>query len=444
MKGVVFLKKNKIRLRIIKALNHEGYIRYGKNISWLMLEKFIRLIVGLFVSIWLARYLGPEKYGLLNYVQSYIFIFAVIASLGLDVIVVRELVDKKYLEEKVIGTAFYLKLVSAFIVLPLLYLTTYFMVNDSYSSTLIYIVALGIVFQSFNVIDSYYQSVVQSKYVVIANMITVVLSNLIKIVLIINNASLISFAIAYSVDGAILALMLVIFYIKKSKRKLVNWSIDISTIKYLMSESAPMWLSSLMIAIYAKTDQLMIQDMLGSQELGYYAAAAKLNDLFSFVPLIICSSLLPAIVNAKNTSEKIYYRRISYLYSLMIWLSIFILLLGSILATQIVSLSFGSLYLKATETFKLLLWSNIFVFFFTAWAKFIIVEKNQKLFFYFDSLAVITNIVLNIVLIPRYGIRGAAFATVLAVPIAQSIIYILWKEQRYILKSFFRSLFLKF
>lgn len=438
------MKNDELRQKITQLFNHKGYLRYAKNISWLALEKLVRLLVGLFVSIWLARYLGPLEYGLLSYVQSYVFIFAVITSLGVDTIVVRELVEKNYTKEKILGTAFYLKLIATFVIFPLLYLTTYFLVSDDYSSTLIYIVAIGVIFQSFNVIDSYYQSVVQSKYVVIANVIAMLLSSLIKISLIVNNAPLIYFAIAYSVDAAIVALMLLIFYTRSSKNKLVKWSIDIKTVKYLVSESAPMWLSGLMIAIYAKTDQLMIQDMLGSEELGYYSAAAKLNDLFGFVPLIICSSLLPAIVNAKNTSKNIYFNRVSYLYSLMIWLSILILIIGSLLATQIVSLSFGSLYLKATETFKLLLWSNIFVFFFTAWAKFIIVERNQKLFFYFDSLAVITNIILNIVLIPRYGIRGAAFATVLAVPIAQAIIYILWKEQRYILKSFFRSLFLKF
>jgi len=442
--GVVFLKNDKLRQKITQLLRHQGYLRYAKNISWLALEKLIRLIVGLFVSIWLARYLGPLEYGLLNYVQSYVFIFAVITSLGMDTIIVRELVEKKYSKEKILGTAFYSKIIATFIIFPLLYLATYFLVSDKYSSTLIYIVAIGVIFQSFNVIDSYYQSVVKSKYVVIANIIAMCLSSLIKIALIINNASLIYFAIAYSIDGAIVALMLLIFFTKNSKTKIVKWSIDIRTVKYLVNESAPMWLSGLMIAIYAKTDQLMIKDMLGSEELGYYSAAVKLNDLFGFVPLIICSSLLPAIVNARNTSKKKYFKRISYLYSLMIWLSIFILILGNLLAKQIVDLSFGLLYLKATEVFKLLLWSNVFIFFLTAWAKFIIVEKNQKLFFYFDSLAVIINIILNIFLIPRYGIRGAAFATVLAVPIAQVIIYIFWKKQRYILKSFFKSLFLRF
>ena len=438
------MNKKNLHENIKKALNHEGIMRYGKNISWLMLERLIRTFVGFFVSIWIARYLEPVQYGVLSYAQSYVYLFAVIATLGLDNILVRELVENHHSKNRILGTAFFLKLTASFIIFPLMYLSVHIFNNDNNVDILIYIIALSIIFQSFNVIDGYYQSIVQSKYVVIANLVTMTLSSLIKIILITNNASLIVIAIAYSIDGAFIAMMLVIFYMKKSQQKLFHWSIDISTIKYLISQSAPMWLSGLMIAIYAKTDQLMIMNMVGSQELGFYAAAAKLNDLWSFIPLIICSSVLPAIINAKSISEKIYLKRINYLYSLMIWLSIFILIFGSILSTQIISLSFGQEYLKAIATFKLLLWSNIFVFFFTAWARFIIVERQQKLFFYFDLLSVITNIILNFILIPEYGIKGAALATVLSVPIVHLLIFIFWKKQRYILQSFFRSLLLNF
>lgn len=430
--------------KVKHALSHKGIVRYGKNISWLMLERLIRTFVGLFVSIWIARYLEPIEYGLLNYVQSYVYLFAVAATLGLDTIVVRELVENKYLQNKIMGTAFFLKLIASFFMFPLIYLASYLFNNDSYTNVLIYIVAIGVIFQSFNVIDSYYQSVVQSKYVVIANIATMALSSLVKILLIIYNAPLIAFAIAYSIDSIIVALMLIGLYIKNSSKNIDRWSVDFGMARYLIKQSIPMWLSGLMIAVYAKTDQLMIKDILGNQELGFYSAAAKLNDLWSFVPAIVCSSVLPAIINAKKVSKEMYYKRINYLYSFMIWLSITILLFSSILAPQIVYFSFGQDFVQAIETFKLLLWSNLFVFFFTAWSKFIIVERQQRVFFYFDSLAVISNIVLNIILIPKYGIRGAALATVLAVPIAQVIIFVLWKNQRYVLKSFFNSLLLRF
>ena len=98
-----------------QLLRHSGFQKYFKNTSWLLGEKMLRLIAGLFIGVWVSRYLGPARFGLFSYVQSFVALFAVIATLGLDSIIVRELVKDESKRDVLLGTAFVLKLIGAII-----------------------------------------------------------------------------------------------------------------------------------------------------------------------------------------------------------------------------------------------------------------------------------------------------------------------------------------
>ena len=196
-------------------LKHKGFIKYFKNTSWVLIEKIIRFTVGLFVGVWVARYLGPERFGLFSYAQSFVGLFTVIASLGLNGIVVRELVKNNNLNDEIIGTAFWLKLIAAFGVLLILAVAINFTSNDTYTNILIFIIASATIFQSFNVVDFYFQSKVMSKFVVYANIISLFLSSIVKIALILNEAPLLAFAWVILFDSFILACGFIYFYIKK-------------------------------------------------------------------------------------------------------------------------------------------------------------------------------------------------------------------------------------
>ena len=170
------------KFRFLK--NNAGFKCYANNIFWLMGEKILRMFVALFVGIWIARYLGPEQFGLLSYAQSFVFLFTAITTLGLDGIVVRELVKDESRRDKLLGTAFGLKLVGAILILPILALAVQLTSNDDYTNLLVFIIASATIFQSFNVIDFYYQSKVLSKYVALTNGVSLALSSIIKIALV--------------------------------------------------------------------------------------------------------------------------------------------------------------------------------------------------------------------------------------------------------------------
>lgn len=404
------------RLLLLKAqlLGHAGIRRYGANTAWLMGEKVLRMFMGLFVGIWVARYLGPEQFGLLSYAQSFVFLFTAIATLGLDSIVVRELVKDNSQRNALLGTAFTLKLIGSLCILPLLWLGVQPTSNDSYTNLLIFIIASGTIFQSFNVIDFYYQSSVLSKYVAFANTITLAISSIIKIVLILNESSLLAFAIVGVFDTVILALGLIYFYWQKTHHSLREWQFDKVVAKRLLKDSWPLILSSVMISLYMKIDQVMIKEMLDNNAVGQYAAAVRISEAWYFLPMAICSSIFPAIINAKKVSEVLYYQRLQRLYSIMVWLGIAVALPVTFMSDWIISLLYGSAYIEAGQILMIHVWAGVFVGLGVASSAWINIEKLMLISTFRTAFGLVINVSLNYLLIIYIGIIGAAIATLLS------------------------------
>ena len=395
-------------------MGHEGIRRYGANTAWLMSEKILRMFMGLFVGIWVARYLGPEQFGLLSYAQSFVFLFTAIATLGLDSIVVRELVKDSSQQNVLLGTAFTLKLIGSLCILPLLWLGVQFTSNDIYTNLLIFIIASGTIFQSFNVIDFYYQSSVLSKYVAFANTITLVISSIIKIVLILNQASLLAFAIVGVFDAIVLSLGLIYFYWQKTHHSLREWQFDRVVAKQLLADSWPLILSSTLGAVYMRIDQVMINSFIDSKAVGQYAAAMQLSNAWLFIPTTIASSVFPAIVKAKSISCFLYYKRLLQLYSLVIWISLLIIVPTFFLSDWVVLITFGENYKDTASVLNISVWSNLFISIGIAYSKYLTTENFIKHSFYRTLLGAIVNIALNVIMIPRFGIVGAAVATIMS------------------------------
>ena len=401
-----------------RLLNHPGFRRYAANISWLMAEKVLRLVVGLFVTIWVARYLGPQKFGLLSYAQSFVFLFAAVATLGLDTIVVRELVRSEEQRAEILGTAFGLKLVGAVLILPLLALAVFFTNNNEYTNILIFIVAIATFFQSFNVIDFYFQSKVISKYVAISNAVSLGLSSLIKIVLIINKAPLVDFAIMVVFDAAVLALGLIYFYFRVQRPGFLEWKFDLRVAKELLKDSWPLIFSGLVVSVYMKIDLVMVKWLLNERAAGYYSAATRLAESWLFITVVITNSLYPAIVKAKEVSEDLYFSRLKKMYQLLILISVSVSIVTVIFSDQIIRYTFGASYAPSVLILNIYTWSNVFVFMNNGSWSWYINEGLQRIAFIRLLAGAAINVLLNIYLIRRFGIAGAAYATLISYSVA--------------------------
>lgn len=418
----------KLKLYAIKIgsgfLTLPGFKRYFANTSWLMAEKIFRVAIAFIVTVYMIRYLGPERFGILSYAMSFALLFSFIATFGLDEIVVRELVKDGTKRDELLGTVFYLKLIGAFFVLAILYTAVHFTLNDSYTNLLIFIIAASTIFRSFNVIDLYLQSKVLSKYAVYAQFVSLTITSIIKLFLIWTQSSLLYFAIVFLLEDIILAIGLAIVYVSQ-KLDFFNWRVIPKLGVELLKDSWPLVLSGACVSIYMRIDQVMIKQMLNTVAVGQYAAAVKLSEACYFIPMIVCASLFPAIVNAKSRGRNIFYSRLQRLYSLMTWMAITIAVITTFVAKDVVIFLYGSEFSKASSVLSLHIWASVFVFLGVASDQYLIAENYTRISFLRTFIGMTVNVILNIILIPRYAINGAAIATVISYFIATfSILFI--------------------
>ncbi|WP_345976377.1 flippase [Sulfurimonas sp. HSL3-7] len=402
----------------LKALkSHQGFMKYFKNTSWLFGEKILRMAAGLLIGVWIARYLGPEQFGLLSYAGAFVGLFSAVAALGLDNIIVRKLVKDETQRDLLLGTAFLLKIIGGVLVLLFLALAINLVSIDTYTATLIFIIASAMLFQSFNVIDIYFQSRVLSRYVVYANIISLSVSSIVKIVLILKAAPLIAFAFVVLFDSIVLALGFIYIY-RLNHLSVGQWTFNSGVAVTLLKESWPLILSGIVVAVYTKVDQVMIKTMLGNEAVGQYAAAVRISEAWYFIPTVIAASIFPAVIHAKKQSETLYYARLQKLFDLMVWIAIAIALPMSFFSDWLIDMLYGSPFHPSASVLIVHIWTGVFVFLGVASSKWFIVEELQKLAFYRTFYGMLTNIILNLLLIKEFGIIGAAYATLISYGVA--------------------------
>jgi len=433
------LKINNILKDKIKEIElSAGFKKYFVNTGWLFFERIVEMAVTFLVGVYVARYLGPANFGLLSYSVSFVGLFAGIATLGLDNIVVRELVKDEKKRDELLGTTFILKVVGAILAIGILTIAIRFTNNDDFTNLLIFIIVIGTIFQSFNVINFYFQSRVLSKYTVYAQISSIILCAIIKLLLIYFNMGLIYFAMVILLQSIILASGLIAVYIKQ-KLSLFRWRIYFDLTKRLLNDSWPLIFSGIAISIYMKIDQVMIKNMLDAKAVGNYAVAVRLSEVWYFIPMAITNSLFPAIINAKKISEKLYYERLQKLYDLMVWLAMGIALPIMLLSNNIINILFGIQYQEAAGVLRIYVWAGVFVFLGVASSQYLLAENYTKISFLKSITGAIVNVILNIILIPKFKINGAAIATVISYFVSVFLIVLIpktYKNSILMFKSF--------
>lgn len=388
-----------------------GLRKIISNTGWLFADRILRLGVGLSIGVWIARYLGPGQFGLYNYALAFVALFSAIATLGLDGIVVREIVRDPSCKDEVLGTAFVLKLISGSGTLLLTIGAITLLNPDDYLTRwLVGITAAGTIFQAFDTIDFWFRSQVQSKYTVYARNTAFVFITFIKVVLIQVQAPLLAFAYAGLLEVVLGAMGLTIVY--RMNRFFFNkWRVSFLRAKELLKDSWPLILSGVMIMIYMRVDQIMLGEMVGNQAVGIYSAAVRLAEAWYFVPAAIVLSVFPSIVEAKKINEALFYSRLQRLYSLMALLSYLVAVPATFLSNWLIQVLYGPEYSEAGSMLAILIWSGLFTSLGVARSSFLTTMNWTKLHFMTVSIGCIINVALNLILIPIYEGMGAVIAT---------------------------------
>ncbi|WP_414514346.1 flippase [Nostoc sp. PCC 9305] len=407
------LSKLKIK-NLSKFKSRSGLRAIVANTGWLFADRILRMGASLVVGVWVARYLGVKQYGLFNYALAFVALFSPVFTLGLDDVVVRHLVRQSSNKEEILGTTFWLKFLGG-IASVLLAVSTMFFLGEHETLKIWLVAILGIagVFRASDTIELWFQSQVQSKYTVIAKNIAFLLNTLIKIVLILTKAPLLAFALVTLAEFAMSAIgLLIVYQVKGSSLWLWRWSV--AAAKTLLKESLPLIFSGFAIMIFMRIDQVMLGQMIGDSEVGIYSAAVRVSEIWYFIPGAIVSSVAPAIYAAKEKSESLYYQRIGQLLSLMTCISLAIALPMSFLSDKIIMVMFGSGYADAGAILAVHIWTSLFVFMGLATSPWFIAEGLNHVSLGKTLFGAILNIILNLLLIPKYAGLGAAIATIIS------------------------------
>lgn len=415
---------------------------FMKNTGWMVFERLFQMLISLVVGLLTARYLGPENYGIINYVASFVSFATPLCNLGLEGVLVKKYIDSPEKVGKYLGTAmvaeFLISVTSASVIVIVVGLSN---AGNELKIQIAILQSLALLFKSTEPIEYWYQSKLQSKYTSIIKMCAYACMSIYKVILLLTHKSVVWFAFSTSLDLLVIAVMYLVLFKKKDAIKLsVSWL----TFREMLSESYHFIFSGLMVVLYTQMDKVMLNSMMGDTSVGLYSAASTINGLWYFVPGAIIASARPLILSLKNKDSLQYLSKLKQLYAVIFLLGIFVGVIFMSFSKVIIYILYGADYMGAAETFAILGWCGLFAHLGDARGIWILAEKKNKYVKYYLMIGVVVNLYLNFVLIRRIGIMGAALATIITQFTTCVVAPLFFKETRIHTKILIESvLFLK-
>ena len=400
---------------IYRRIAHRpNLVKIVDNIGWLFFDKLLRMGVGMLVGVWVARYLGPEQFGLLSFAGAFTGLFGAIAGLGLQGIVVRDIVRDPQGANLTLGTAAVLQLFGGLLAYLLILISiVYLRPEDALARSIVAVLGAIMLLKAGEIAQYWFESQVQSKYTVwVQNGVFLVFAG-IKVVLILLEVTLVVFVWATLLEAAVVTIVLLIV-LKGRSSTLYSLRFSIKRVKTLLLDSWPLILAGLSVTAYMKIDQIMLGQMLGDEAVGIYSAATRISEVWYFIPIAIVASVFPAILEAKKRSEAQYYARLQRLYDLMVIMGLVIAIPMTFFSGKIISLLFGETYYAAGTVLSIHIWASVFVFLGVSSSNWFLAENRQWLNLQRTLLGAISSVLLNLVLIPKYGVNGSAISLVLS------------------------------
>lgn len=398
------------------------------NMSWLMGGKIVNMILSFFVSLATARYLGPSNFGSINYVAAYVSFFSSIASLGLSVIVIKEVSSGEEDDNKVIWTGILMRFLAA--VASTIAVVAFFAIAKRNDPLLVPIAALesiAILASAFDTFMYWFQGKLLGKYVSIAGVIAYLAMSLYRLYLLANGADILWFAFATSVDTLVLALVLFIFYVKENGFRPV---ISLPLGKKLLKQSYHYLISGLIAILYSKIDQIMLGDMLDKASVGLYSAALTIAGLWGMIPSAFIQSVSPILYKNAQTDRGMFLKRLKQSYAGIWFLNVCWSLAISLFSYWVVLLLYGAEYMGARKALIIVVWYSGISSLGSLTQVYLATENKNKYINYFALAGLVTDVVLNALLIPHFGITGAAVATLATYCVIHIVMPLVIKDTR--------------
>jgi PST family polysaccharide transporter len=385
--------------------------------------------VGFFIGVWIVRYLGPEQFGLLSFATAFVGLFAAFTALGLQSIVVRDIVHNPDCASETLGTIAILQLISGIAAyLMVLVAIVNLRPDDAIARTIIAILGPMILLKASEITVWWFESKVLSKYTVWAQNGVFLVFAAVKVILILEQASLIAFVWIMLAEAVVVAIIL-LGVMSKYGLLLTKLRVSIKRAKLLLKDGWPLLISSIMIVIYMQIDKIMLGKMVGYEEVGIYSVATLISTVWYFLISIFLATLFPSLTNLHAQRSGLLSQRWIQLYALMLWVSVAVALILSLFSNILVEFIFGEMYARSASVLVVHAWAGVNVAIGSVWSKWLLLENKLKIGLYGQLIAVIINVGLNFWLIPSFGAIGAALATLVSSWISMFLSFSLYKPK---------------
>lgn len=430
--------------------------RIRDNLAWLLGDRLSRAALNVVVVSVVARYLGPDQFGLLNYTISLAAIFATVATLGFEGIVIRELLAHPEQKNAVLGTACALRFGGGLVAIALVTLTGLLTRNGETVLPLALVVSLGFLPQALEVIDLWFQKNIQSRMTVLAKSGAALLGAGSKLALVWAQAPLAWFAAAVVLDALLAAAALTWIFHQRGEG-LRQWRVTRAMTHTLLRDSWPLIVSGLLIALYLRVEQLLVMNWLGESAAGVYFAAVKFADAWTFAPGLIISSVYPLLVQERQRGGVEYERQLQLLFDALTGLGLIVAVGVTFTGPWLLPLIFGEKYAAAVPVLVILGWTAPITFSGAARAQLFLLEKLTIYHTWSALIGIAANVGLGLWLMPRWGAPGAALGALVGywvsaygttlvfpqlrpwaglqtraflIPLRPGRLLVLWKDQR--------------
>lgn len=383
------------------------------NISWVSLERLIRLGGGLLVGTLVARYLGPASFGIFSYAYAIYALFNILSNLGLDLLIVKDITLEPKSEDEILGTAFLLKVGASFITTAAAILFAALLKpNDWITIKITALLSLASVFQGFEVVGFFFQAKLKSRVTIIPTALVFIAMCGARVIAVFTHGTLLAISWIAAIEITLTQLCLGVCYVWQSRR-LPKWHFNRTKAASLLRESWPLMLSSFLIVVYVRCDQIILGMFCKPATVGDYSAAVKLAELWYSLPLIVCGSVMPQLLRIKESNWIEYHARLQRLYDLLALSSVAVAILTMLVGKTAISIVFGSQYMAAYPILSIYIWTGLFVFLGIVGAQQMTYDGLGTVQLQRSVFGAIANILLNFLLVPTFGAIGSAISTLI-------------------------------
>lgn len=387
--------------------------RMAGHSAWMLGDRVIRAALGVIVGALVARHLGPDSFGMLSLVFAHVLLFASIAGLGMDGVLVRDLVRNAPRRQEILGTAFVIKFYCGIAVFVLGNALVVGLRSEPGLAALIALGSCALFFYAFDVIDSLFQSRLEGRAIVTARTTAFVVISGLRFAFVLAGAPLAWFAATAAIEVAVGAALIVAIYLLKDG-SIRQWTFERRRALELVRTSLPVAASGFFVTAILQVDKLILESMAGTHAVGIYSAASMLSIAWYMLPVVLGSSVAPRLTALYEANRADYERRLQDSSSVLTCVMACAAAFVTVAAQPLIELMFGDAYADAALVLTVHFWAGIFVAHVSirTWA--LLIEGKIALLLAFSALALLANIVLNLVLIERYAEAGAAFAALIS------------------------------